>query len=224
MSSARLRLLKAILFVACLMPFAGMVLAVFGRLGLSLGANPVEELIHENGEWGLRFLLITLAVTPLRRITGLFWLVRFRRMLGLYAFFYLVLHFLSYAVIDQRLAPGPIIEDVFERPFITLGMAGLLLLVPLALTSTDGMMRRLGKRWQALHRLIYPVAVLGVWHFWWQVKQDIREPLLYAAILAVLLGYRVWFESRKRQSQQGAPSVTSPPMAGIVRAPGFRRR
>ncbi|KPK61038.1 MAG: hypothetical protein AMJ59_03520 [Gammaproteobacteria bacterium SG8_31] len=224
MSSARLRVLKAMLFVACLMPFVGMVLAVFGRLGLSLGANPVEELIHENGEWGLRFLLITLAVTPLRRITGLLWLVRLRRMLGLFAFFYLVMHFLSYAVIDQRLAPGPIIEDVFERPFITLGMTGLLLLVPLALTSTDGMMRRLGKRWQTLHRLIYPVAILGVWHFWWQVKQDIREPLLYAAILALLLGYRVWFGNRKRRSQ-GSRSATSPdPMAGMVRAPGFRRR
>ena len=177
-----------------------MALATFGLLGFSLGANPVEELIHENGEWGLRFLLITLAVTPVRRLTGMLWLVRLRRMLGLFAFFYLVLHFVSYAVIDQRLAPGPIVEDVLERPFITLGMMGLILLVPLAVTSTDGMMRRLGRQWRSLHRLVYVVAVLGVWHFWWQVKQDIREPLIYATLLGLLLGYRLWFAYRKRRS------------------------
>ncbi len=192
--------LKAALGVACAMPFVVMVMAVFGVAGLNLGANPVEELINRNGQWGLRFLLITLAVTPVRRITGVYWLVRFRRMLGLFAFFYLALHFISYAFIDQRLAVGPIVEDVIERPFITLGMLGLLLLVPLAVTSTDAMIRRLGRRWQALHRLVYPVAVLGVWHYWWQVKQDIREPLIYAGILAVLLGYRIWFARRRRRA------------------------
>jgi len=198
-SPFRLRALKVTLFLVCLIPFVATVMALFGIMGLGLGANPVEELIKRNGEWGLRFLLITLAVTPARRLTGLHWLVRFRRMLGLFAFFYVVMHFLSYAVIDQRLAAGPIIEDVIERPFITLGMTALLLLLPLAVTSTNAMIRRLGKRWRSLHRLIYPVAVLGVWHYWWQVKQDIREPLLYAAILAVLLGYRLWFSLRKRR-------------------------
>jgi sulfoxide reductase heme-binding subunit YedZ len=178
-----------------------MILAVFGVAGLNLGANPVEELINRNGQWGLRFLLITLAVTPLRRITGIHWLVRFRRMLGLFAFFYLTLHFVSYAVIDQRLALGPIIEDIIERPFITVGMLGLLLLIPLAVTSTNAMMRWLGRRWQSLHRLVYVIAILGVWHYWWQVKQDIREPLIYAGILAVLLGYRVWFARRRQRAE-----------------------
>jgi len=197
--AAQLRGMKAALFVICLVPFIMTVLAVFGVGGLSLGANPVEELIHRNGLWGLRFLLITLSITPLRRLTGFLWLVRLRRMFGLFAFFYVVVHFLCYAVIDQRLAFGPIVEDVVERPYITLGMTGLALLVPLAITSTDAMVRRLGSRWQTLHRLVYAVAVLGVWHFWWQVKQDIREPTLYAAILAVLLGYRLWYRHRRRQ-------------------------
>ena len=189
--------LKVALAMACMMPFVVMAMAVFGVAGLTLGANPVEELIDRNGQWGLRFLLITLAVTPLRRITGVHWLVRFRRMLGLFAFFYLTLHFVSYAVIDQRLAVGPILEDIMERPFITLGMLGLLLLIPLAVTSTNAMMRRLGRRWQSLHRLVYLIAILGVWHYWWQVKQDIREPLIYASVLAVLLGYRIWFVGRR---------------------------
>ncbi len=202
-SAAQLRGLKVALFAACLVPLAMTVLAVFGVAGFSLGANPVEELIHRNGLWGLRFLLITLAITPLRRITGMLWLIRLRRMFGLFAFFYVVVHFLSYAVIDQRLALGPIIEDVIERPYITLGMTGLLLLLPLAITSTNAMIRRLGSRWQKLHRLVYVVAVLGVWHFWWQVKQDVREPLLYAGVLAVLLGYRWWDRRRREQGILG---------------------
>lgn len=203
MSTAQLRGLKATLFVVCLIPFALTGMAVFGFAGFSLGANPVEELIHRNGLWGLRFLLITLSITPLRRLTGYLWLVRLRRMFGLFAFFYLVVHFLCYAVIDQRLALGAIVEDVVERPYITLGMVGLVLLVPLAVTSTNAMMRRLGSRWQSLHRLVYIVAILGVWHFWWQVKQDIREPLIYAGILAVLLGYRLWYRyhARRRLSE-----------------------
>jgi len=201
-SPLRLRTLKVVVFLICLIPLVATVMAIFGIMGLSLGANPVEELIKRNGEWGLRFLLITLAITPARRLTGLNWLIRFRRMAGLFAFFYVVMHFVSYAVIDQGLAVGPIIEDVTERPFITLGMTALLLLIPLAITSTNSMVRRLGKRWRSLHRLVYPVAVLGVWHYWWQVKQDIREPLLYAAILAVLLGYRLWFSVRQRRSRR----------------------
>jgi sulfoxide reductase heme-binding subunit YedZ len=185
--------LKLAVFVASLVPFGLLVAGAFGVGGADLGANPVEALIHRNGKWGLNFLLITLAITPLRRLTGWNWLIRFRRMLGLFAFFYILMHFVSYAVIDHRLNLDRIVEDVVERPYITLGMLGLTLLIPLAATSTRGMVRRLGRRWQQLHRLVYPIAILGVWHFWWQVKQDIREPLIYATILAVLLGFRlVW--------------------------------
>jgi sulfoxide reductase heme-binding subunit YedZ len=192
----RLRLLKTVLFIACLLPAGGMILGIYGVEGFGLGANPVEELIHRNGEWALRLLLATLAVTPIRRLTGAAWLVRLRRMLGLFAFFYAILHFLAYAIIDQGLALDFIIEDVIERPFITLGVLALLMLLPLAATSTDGMMRRLGRRWKKLHRLVYPIAILGVWHYWWQVKQDVREPVVYAAILAILLGYRLWTRPR----------------------------
>ncbi|NNF60000.1 MAG: sulfoxide reductase heme-binding subunit YedZ, partial [Gammaproteobacteria bacterium] len=177
-SRGTLRLLKIVLFIAALFPAFSLVLATFEVAGLSLGANPVEELLHEAGEWGLRFLLITLSITPLRRITGMNWLIRFRRMLGLFAFFYVSAHFLIYAILDQGLAPGPIIEDIVERPYITLGIAALLMLIPLAVTSTNAMMRRLGRRWQQLHYLVYPAAILGVWHFWWQVKEDIREPVI----------------------------------------------
>jgi sulfoxide reductase heme-binding subunit YedZ len=196
MGPGRIRALKVAVFAAGLVPAVLITLAAFGIAGLSLGANPTEALIHRTGIWGLRFLLITLAVTPLRRLTGLNWLIRFRRMLGLFAFFYVVLHFLSYAVVDKWLDPGIILEDVLERPFITLGMTALALLLPLAATSTNAMMRRLGSRWQKLHRLVYVIAVLGVWHFWWQVKQDIREPLAYAVILAALLGWRAWNRRR----------------------------
>lgn len=167
--------------------------------GLSLGANPIEKLLHELGLWGLRFLLITLAVTPLRRWTGWNWLVRFRRMLGLFAFFYILLHFVVYAVLDQGLDMAAIVEDIIKRPYITLGMAGLLMLIPLAATSTRGMMRRLGKRWQKLHRLVYIIAIVGVWHFYWQVKLDTLDASIYAVILAVLLGTRIYFSRMARQ-------------------------
>jgi sulfoxide reductase heme-binding subunit YedZ len=173
-------------------------LETFGIAGLSLGANPVEELIHRCGIWGLNFLLITLAVTPLRRITGRVWLLRLRRMFGLFAFFYILLHFLVYAGLDQRFALPAIIEDVIERPYITLGMIALLSLIPLAVTSTDGWMRRLGRRWQKLHRLVYVIAILGVWHFFWQTKLDVSEPLVYIGILSLLLGFRLVVLWRKR--------------------------
>jgi len=192
MTPGLIRGLKALLFLACLVPIGGLALEVFGLAGMSLGANPVEELIHRFGIWGLRFLLITLAVTPLRQLTGWNWLIRFRRMFGLFAFFYILMHFLSYAGIDQRFDLAAIFEDVAKRPFITIGFTAFLLLIPLAVTSTNGMMKRLGRRWQKLHRLVYVIAVLGAWHFYWQVKLDTLEPLVYAAILAVLLGYRIW--------------------------------
>lgn len=200
-SSGTLRLLKSLLFVIALLPAAQLVLATLEMAGQSLGANPIEELLHSAGDWGLRFLLITLTITPLRRITGLNWLIRFRRMLGLFAFFYVCSHFLIYALIDQRLDLPAIVEDIVERPYITLGILALLMLIPLALTSTNAMIRRLGRRWQPLHRLIYPIAILGVWHFWWQVKEDILEPLIYAVILFMLLGFRVWFRWQRRPAR-----------------------
>ncbi len=203
---AAMNTIKAVVFLSCLLPFLWMAMATFGIAGLGLGPNPVETLIHQSGLWGLRFLLITLAVTPIQRLSGLNWVVRLRRMLGLFAFFYLLSHFLSYALIDQRLAVGAIVEDVLERPFITLGILGFLMLLPLALTSTNGMMRRLGRRWKTLHRMVYAIAIVGVWHFWWQVKQDIREPLIYAAILAVLLGFRLWDYRRRAATRRRSRS------------------
>ena len=193
------RLIKPVVFLLCLLPFAWLLLRAFEVGVFGLGANPIEELLHELGRWGLKFLLITLAVTPLRRWTGWNWLLRFRRMLGLFAFFYILLHFLTYAVLDQGLEIALIIEDVIERPYITLGMAGLLMLLPLAVTSTKGMMRRLGKHWQKLHRLIYLIAIAGIWHFYWQVKLDTLDALVYAFILALLLGTRIYY-SKVRKS------------------------
>lgn len=207
MTPSAIRALKVALFALCLLPLTLLALELFGVGGLSLGANPIEELIHRLGKWGLRLLLITLAVTPLRKLTGWNGLLRFRRMLGLFAFFYVLLHFMTYAGLDQRFDLAVIIEDIAERPYITIGMIALLLLLPLALTSTNGMMRRLGKRWQKLHRLVYVIAILGVWHFYWQVKLDTLEALIYAGILAVLLGFRllVW-RRRKRRGAVGPRS------------------
>jgi len=185
------RLTKPVVFIICLLPLAMLLMRAFEVAGLGLGANPIEELLHELGRWGLKFLLLTLAISPLRRWTGFTWLPRFRRMLGLFSFFYIVLHFTTYAVLDQGLDFASIIEDVIKRPYITLGMSALLLLVPLALTSTKGMMRRLGKRWKKLHRLVYVIAVLGVWHFYWQVKLDTLDATIYAIILAFLLLVRM---------------------------------
>jgi sulfoxide reductase heme-binding subunit YedZ len=205
LSPRAVRRLKPFVFIACLLPLGKLVAETLGWAGLGLGANPIEELIHRCGIWGLHFLLITLAITPLRRLTGWHALIRFRRMLGLFAFFYLTLHFLVYSGLDQRFALAAIVEDIAERPYITLGMTGLLLLLPLALTSTRAMMRRLGRRWTQLHRLVYLAAVLGVGHFYWQVKQDTLQPLIYAAILSALLGFRVVAARRKRNRLERQP-------------------
>lgn len=199
MKKGTLRALKVAVFLLCLLPLAKLALEAFGVRGMDLGANPVEELIHRNGKWALNFLLITLAVTPLRRITGWNQAIRFRRMLGLFAFFHVMLHFLMYAGLDQRFAIGYIVEDIIERPYITLGITALLLLIPLAVTSTNAMMRRLGRGWQKLHRLVYVIAVLGVWHFYWQVKQDTLEPLIYAGILALLFGIRIYYYLKQKR-------------------------
>jgi sulfoxide reductase heme-binding subunit YedZ len=190
-SKAFFKVTKPVLFLLCLLPLFILLLRAFEVANMGLGANPIEELLHEMGRWGLKFILIGLAVTPLRRLTGWNWLIRFRRMLGLFAFFYVLLHFLVYAVLDQGLEMSLVLEDILKRPYITLGMAGLVLLIPLALTSTRGMMRRLGKAWLKLHKLVYVIAVLGVWHFYWQVKLDTLEALVYALILVVLLALRV---------------------------------
>jgi sulfoxide reductase heme-binding subunit YedZ len=202
MSAAAIRALKVVVFGLCLLPLVILTLQTFGVGGLSLGANPIEELIHSLGKWGLKLLLITLAVTPLRKLTGWNWLLRLRRMLGLFAFFYVALHFLVYAGLDQRFDAVAIFEDIAKRPYITVGMTALLLLIPLAVTSTNRMMRRLGKNWQKLHRLVYVIAILGVWHFYWQVKLDTLEALVYAGILFALLGYRL--VDGRRRKRRGA--------------------
>lgn len=192
---------KPVVFLLCLVPGLVLLGDTFEITG-TLGANPVEAIQDRLGNWGLRFIMIALAVTPLRRLTGWNWLQRFRRMLGLFAFFYTLLHFLAWLILDQGVFWPAIVEDVVKRPFITIGFAALLILAAMAATSTSGMRRRLGRRWQQLHYGAYVVGVLGVWHYWWQVKKDIREPLIYAAILAVLLGTRLWFRYRKVSQKQ----------------------
>jgi sulfoxide reductase heme-binding subunit YedZ len=191
------RVLKPALFVLCLLPLASLVWRAFGIAGTDLGANPVEKIQDTLGQWGLRMLLITLAVTPLRDWFNAAWLIQLRRMLGVYAFFYVLLHFLTWLILDQDLYWAGILPDIARRPFITIGFLALLMLIPLAVTSTNGMMRRLGRRWKSLHRLIYLIVLLGIWHYYWQVKADVREPLFYLAIALVLLGWRVWKVRRR---------------------------
>jgi methionine sulfoxide reductase heme-binding subunit len=186
---------KVALFLICLTPLAYLAWRAYRG---ELTANPVEFIQHFTGDWTLRFLLITLSITPLRRILHLPDLIRFRRMLGLFAFFYVCLHFLTYIGPDQSFDLAGMWKDVAKRPFITVGFLGFLLLIPLALTSTKGWIRRLGgKRWQSLHRLIYVSALCGVVHYYWLVKSDHRLPLLYGAILVVLLLYRLGYSLRK---------------------------
>jgi sulfoxide reductase heme-binding subunit YedZ len=169
----------------------------------TLGANPVETLEHETGMWTLRFLLATLAVTPVRRAFGWAWLAKYRRTLGLFAFGYCSLHLSIYAGVDLWGAWDTLVEDVLERPYITVGVTGFLLLVPLAITSTRAWMRRLGRRWVVLHRLVYAAAVAGCLHFLWLVKADTREPLVYSGILVVLLGARIWWYFRHQPDARG---------------------
>ena len=203
MTQGQVRFLKIPVFLLCLLPLGKLVLEAFGLWGFSLGANPVEGLLHSLGTWALNFLMLTLAVSPLRKITGQAWLLRFRRMLGLFSFFYVLLHFLVYAGLDQGLDLTFILEDIAERPYITLGFSAFVLLIPLAATSTRGMVRRLGVRWKKLHRLVYPVAILAVWHYYWLVKADVLQPLIYAAVLAFLLGFRLWgWRTRRRSPSQ----------------------
>lgn len=183
------RYLKLVIFLAGLVPLARLAWKAYSGL---LGANPIEVITHSTGDWTLIFLCFTLAITPLRKLTQQYWLIRLRRMLGLFGFFYALLHFLTYIWLDKFFDLHEIAKDVVKRPFITAGFTGFVLLIPLAVTSTAGWIRRLGgKRWQALHRLVYVSAVAGVVHYIWLVKADLRRPLLFAAIVALLLGYRV---------------------------------
>ncbi len=197
-------LYKPLVFVAGVAPLVWLVCGAFGIFGVSLGADPVKTLEHECGKTALNFLLLTLAVTPVKNILGFPQLLRLRRMLGLFAFFYAVVHFSVYLVLDLELNWSTLGADIAKRPYITIGFTALLLLIPLAATSTNGMMRRLGRRWQTLHRLVYAIAILGVWHFYWQVKRDVREPLLYAGILALLFLYRL---VRARTAARAAASA-----------------
>ena len=201
---------KPLVFIACLAPLGWLICGALGWFGVSLGPDPVKELEHECGKTALNLLLLTLAVTPVRELTSQPQLLRLRRMLGLFAFFYVVLHFTIYLVLELELNFATLGADIAKRPYITIGFTALLLLIPLAVTSTNGMMRRLGRRWQTLHRLVYLIAVLGVWHFYWQVKRDVREPLLYAGMLAILLGYRV-VRARARRRAAAAPSTGPAP-------------
>jgi sulfoxide reductase heme-binding subunit YedZ len=188
---------KVAVFLLSLVPLCDLVYRGFNA---RLSANPVEFVQHFTGDWTLRFLLITLAITPLRKLLNLPELIRFRRMLGLFAFFYVCLHFLTYIGPDQSFSLAGMWKDVEKRRYITVGFLGFVLLIPLAITSTKGWIRRLGgRRWQILHRFIYVTAICGVIHYYWLVKSDVREPLMYAAILAVLLLWRLasWFLTQK---------------------------
>jgi sulfoxide reductase heme-binding subunit YedZ len=207
----RNRILKPIVFTLALVPLLR--LSVLGWLG-ELGANPIETITHQTGLWTLTLLLVTLAITPVRRITGQLWLVQYRRMLGLFAFFYAVLHLLTYVWLDQFFDFHAMLKDIVKRPFITMGSAALLMLVPLAATSTQSAIRRLGRRWRQLHRLVYGSAVAGVIHYVWLVKKDIRQPMIYALVLAALLGYRVFAGVLKRYSSRQGSRAASVAQAG----------
>ena len=202
MTRKTIAIAKTFIWVACLTP-----LLRLGWKGLTggLGANPIEFITLSTGTWTLVFLLATLAITPLRRLSGQSWLIRFRRLVGLFAFFYGVLHFITYVWLDKFFDVQDMIKDVAKRPFITAGFLAFLLLVPLAATSTAGAIRWMGgRRWQLLHRLIYVSGVSAVVHFWWKVKADVRKPAIYAAVLGILLGLRLVFWIHARLSNPGA--------------------
>jgi sulfoxide reductase heme-binding subunit YedZ len=201
---------KVLIFLLCLVPLG---ILVFRALTANLGANPVEFIQHATGDWTLRFLIITLCITPFRKLLKLPDLIRFRRMLGLFAFFYACLHFLTYLGPDQSFDVTAMWKDVYKRPFITVGFTAFVLLIPLALTSTAGWIRRLGgRRWQMLHRLIYISAICGVIHYYWLVKSAVLRPLIYGAIVAVLLLWRVadWFIRRGRTIAAPAKTQRAP--------------
>ena len=199
LDARQLKLLKGVLFIAACLPFLRLVIFTFTD---QLGANPVEFITRNTGDWTLYFLCITLAVTPLRRVTGWNWLVRLRRMLGLFAFFYASLHFMTFLWFDHFFDVAEMLKDVVKRPFITVGFGAFVLLIPLAATSTNAMIKRLGgKRWQLLHRLIYLIAPLGILHYWWMKagKNDFSQPILFGLIVAVLLLLRLYWRFMQGQ-------------------------
>lgn len=194
--------LKAVLFAAALLPFARLVLFAFAE---RLGANPIEFITRNTGDWTLYFLCLTLAVTPLRRLSKWNWLIKLRRMLGLFAFFYATLHFTTFLWFDHFFNLDEMLKDVVKRPFITVGFAAFVLLIPLAATSTNAMVKRLGgKRWQWLHRTIYLIAPLGILHFWWMKagKHDFAQPILFGLIVAALLLLRMWWSAAQQRVQK----------------------
>lgn len=203
---------KPLIFLLCLAPLGDLVRR---GLGEGLGANPIEYITHATGDWTLRFLAITLGITPLRRLLGWPGLIRYRRMLGLFAFFYGCLHFLTYIWLDKFFDLADVVADVGKRPFITAGFTGFALLIPLAVTSTAGWIRRLGgRRWRMLHRLVYVSGVAGVVHYYWLVKSDVRLPLLYGAIIAALLGYRLAAKLQGSRSRAAVRSAAPEEVAG----------
>ena len=193
----RFAVVKRVIFVAALVPAARLVVGAFTG---DLTANPIEYITHQTGWWALAFLTASLAITPLRRLTGRHEVIRLRRMLGLYAFFYATLHLLIWITLDNFFDLPTMVEDVVERPFVTMGMATWVILLALALTSTTASVRRLGRRWQQLHRLVYVAAAGAVVHFWWLVKADTREPVRWAVAIGVLLLFRLWWMNRARLS------------------------
>lgn len=209
MSKRPLVALKVLVWILCLAPIATWVYQGFHS---QLGANPVDRIQNQTGLVTIRLLMLTLAITPLRRVTGWNWTIKFRRLLGLFTFFYAFIHLLVYSVADNQLDIAAIVKDVGKRPFILLGMLGFLALVPLTITSTTGWIRRLGgKNWNRLHKLIYFTGVMGVIHFWLRVKKDHSEPALYVAILVLLLGMRLifWVRSRQRTAKPALAPVTA---------------
>ncbi len=206
---SRNHILKPLVWIACLLPLAWL---IYGGFTARLGANPVERITHRTGLTTLVLLLVGLGITPLRRWTGLLWLIQYRRLIGLFAFFYGCLHLLTYLWLDQMFSPGAIVHDVAKRPFITMGMTAWALLLPLALTSTQRSIRALGKNWTRLHRLVYFAATAGAIHFYWLVKRDKHEPRQYLLILAVLLLSRVvlWLaKAQAARSPKPQPAVTA---------------
>lgn len=210
---SRLRITKVLIFLAAFVPLERLVWKFFHD---ALGANPIEVITHSTGDWTMILILTTLSITPLRMLTKQYWLIGVRRMIGLFAFFYGCLHFTTYIWLDKFFDVHEMIKDVYKRPFITAGFTAFVLMIPLALTSTKGWIRRLGKNWQRLHRLIYVTAIAGVVHYIWLVKADLRKPLQYAFVLGVLLSYRiiVWMAQARRNAAAGASRRSPQPTKG----------
>jgi sulfoxide reductase heme-binding subunit YedZ len=203
------RVLKPVVFASCLGPFSWLVYNAFWG---DLGVNPVETITNETGIWTLRLLAVTIAITPIRWLTKWNPIINFRRMVGLFAFFYGTIHFSIYFILDRSLMFDGLWDDIVKRPYITVGFTAFVLMIPLALTSTKGWIRRLGgQKWNLLHKLVYVSASLGVLHYWWKVKLDVTNPMVYAAIVAVLLGWRVLRAINKRQAASAARTAPARP-------------